>query len=424
MRVQAIRASETLYKRGDRSFAEDYRAMTKDADADVALQALLTANLFRLPDIETLITETMAANQARGIQEIGKQLQQRIANAATTAAAGYSPDQLQQMKEGEGIYRSLCNTCHGDDGRGVVVAGAPASGSAPMMGPPLAGSPRVQGHRDYVIKTLLHGMTGPLAGQTFTQVMLPMGAQTDQWIANIASYVRNSFGNAASFVGPADVARVRAATADRKTMWTYPELEASLPRLLPADPSWKASASHNADRARSGLTLAAWTTAAPQEPGMWFQVELPEPAMITEIHFDSGAPGGRGAGRGAFFGRGGPAGRGRGAQPGAGPGQAGRAGTGRGPAGPGGGRIGGPPPFGSYPIEYRVQVSTDGLTWSTPVAETKGSPATIVATFAPVRAKFVRVTQTGSGDSALPWSVLNFRVYAAGDRTSQQEDRR
>ena len=29
MRVQAIRASETLYKAGDRSFADDYRAMTQ-----------------------------------------------------------------------------------------------------------------------------------------------------------------------------------------------------------------------------------------------------------------------------------------------------------------------------------------------------------------------------------------------------------
>ena len=42
MRIQAIRASETLYKAGDRSFAADYRAMTKDADTDVVVQAMLT----------------------------------------------------------------------------------------------------------------------------------------------------------------------------------------------------------------------------------------------------------------------------------------------------------------------------------------------------------------------------------------------
>ena len=167
-----------------------------------------------------------------------------------------------------------------------------------MMGPALAGSPRVTGHRDYVIKTLLHGMTGPLAGRTYTQVMLPMGSQTDQWIANVGSYIRNEFGNTASFIAPAEVASVRAATAARKAMWTYPELEVTLPRLLPVDPTWKAMASHNTERAPSGLTLAAWTTATPQAPDMWYQVELPQAAMVTEVQFDAGAPGGGGRGRG------------------------------------------------------------------------------------------------------------------------------
>jgi mono/diheme cytochrome c family protein len=403
MRIQAIRASETLYKAGSRGFADDYRAMTKDPDSDVALQALLSANLFKLPNVEALIKETQEANKARGIQEIGRQMLQRIANAANTAAA-FSPAQQEQLKEGETVYKTLCFSCHGEDGRGVAMAGA---GEGAVMAPPLAGSPRVQGHRDYVINTLLHGMTGPIAGQTYSgQVMLPMGTQTDQWIANIASFVRNSFGNTASFVTPADVARARAANSARKTPWTFAELEGSLPRLMPADPSWKAAASHNTERAGSGLTLAAWTTAAPQEPGMWFQVELPQPAMVAEIQFDAGAPGGRGigGGRGGQRGQAPPAGRG-----GAPAGAAGTA-----PAQPPAGRGTPPPVFGSFPLGYRVQVSMDGKSWSAPVAEGKGSPATTIATFRPVQARFIRVTQTDSAENAPPWSVLNFRVYTVG----------
>jgi mono/diheme cytochrome c family protein len=429
MRVQAIRASETLYKAANRSFADDYRALIKDSDPDVALQALLTANLFKLPNLEALITETQASNKSRGIQEIGRQLTQRLANAATAAAMAFSPEQQEQLKEGETVYRNLCQTCHGEDARGVALTGTQGSGAPPMMGPPLAGSPRVQGHRDYVIKTLLHGMTGPLAGQTYTQVMLPMGAQNDVWIANIASYIRNEFGNSAPFISAADVARVRAATANRKTAWTYPELDATLPRLLPADPSWKATASHNNERAGSGLTLGAWTTAAPQEPGMWFQVELPQPAMITEVQFDSGAPGGRGGGRGAGAGRGGgrgavPGARGGAPQAAATPGQtpaaqpaqapATAAGAPAQPAPPAAGRGNAPPVFGSYPLAYRVQVSMDGKSWGTPVAEGPGSPATTVVTFRPVQAKFVRITQTEKAEGAPAWSVLNFRVYAGG----------
>jgi putative membrane-bound dehydrogenase-like protein len=448
MRVQAIRASETLYKASIKGLADDYRAMTKDSDPDVAIQALLTANLFKLPEVESLIKETMESNKARGVQEIGQRVLQRIAAAASTAAAGFSPEQLEQMKEGETVYKSLCATCHGEDARGVAVAGSQDGSMVGMMGPALAGSPRVTGHRDYIIKTLLHGMTGPLAGRTYTQVMLPMGSQTDQWIANVGSYIRNEFGNTASFIAPAEVASVRAATAARKAMWTYPELEVTLPRLLSVDPTWKAMASHNAERAPSGLTLAAWTTATPQAPDMWYQVELPQAAMVTEVQFDAGAPGGGGRGRG-----------GRGALPAGAPGGPGAAGAadGRGAAptpaaaapagapvagpagstapagtaatapaagsaapaaaqrgaGPGGGRGGGPV-FGSFPIAYKVQLSMDGKTWSAPVAQGNGTPATIITTFRPAQAKFVRVTQTGSAENAPAWSVLNFRVYAAG----------
>ncbi len=378
MRVQAIRASETLYKAADRSFADDYRALTKDPDPDVALQALLTANLFKLPGVEALITDAQAATTAKGIQEIGRQMLMRIAKESSATAMGYTPEQQAQLKEGETIYKSLCFTCHGDDGRGAAVAGAAPSGGGgtPMMGPALAGSPRVQGHREYVIKTLLHGMTGPLAGQTFTQVMLPMGAQNDQWVATMASYIRNNFGNSASFVTAGDVARVRAATANRKIMWTFEEVEATLPRLVPADTSWKATASHNAERASNALTLAAWTTGVPQQPGMWLQVELPRAVSITEVQFDSGPPGGRAQGRAPVV-----------AKP------------------------GGPPVFGSFPISYRIQVSTDGTTWSKPVAEGTGSPDTTIATFQPVTATFVRVTQTGRAEGAPAWSVLNLRVY-------------
>jgi mono/diheme cytochrome c family protein len=385
MRVQAVRASETLFKAGTRSLAEDYIALARDPDPDVALQALLTANLLDLPNVEALIRETQSANPARGIAEIGRQVLERRAKAAATMTMALSPEQQRLMQEGETIYRSLCFTCHGEDGRGVTLAGS-AGGGVAMMGPPIAGSPRVQGHRDYVIKTIMHGMTGPMAGQVFTQVMLPMGTQTDEWIAAISSYVRMGFGNAASPVTPADVARVRSATAGRSAMWTFDELEASMPRLLPADPSWRATASHNPERAGNGLTLGAWTTGVAQQPGMWFQVELPHPAMLTEIQFDSGPPGGRGA-------------RGFGA----------RGGAGRGGA-PGRGRAG-VPVFGSYPLGYRVQVSSDGTSWSEPVAEGTGGPATTVVSFPPVQARFVRVTQTGQADDAPPWSVLNFRVF-------------
>ena len=300
IRIQAIRVSESLYKAGDRSFATGLCGARADADVNVVLQAMLTVNYFKLANAADIIRGAMAANKARGVQEIGAQMLKPPTAAFTRGGRGGPPpftaDELKVMERGDAIYKEVCFACHGDDGRGAVKEGA---AGAPMA-PSLANSPRVQGHRDYVIKTLLHGMDGPIDGRAYAGgVMAPMGTNRDEWIAAIASYVRNSFGNVGSFVSPADVARVRAATANRKTFWKVDELVASLPVPLDVLPTWKASASHNSATAAGAFNFASWTTGTPQQAGMWFQIELPQPATITELQFASGGGGfGGGGGRG------------------------------------------------------------------------------------------------------------------------------
>ncbi len=99
-------------------------------------------------------------------------------------------------------------------------------------------------------------------------------------------------------MSPADVARVRAASSGRNTSWTVEEIEARLPKALVVNDQWKFTASHNTAAARNALSLAPWTTGAPQQPGMWLQIELPQAAMVTEIQFDSESSSGRGGGAG------------------------------------------------------------------------------------------------------------------------------
>ena len=408
IRVQAIRASETLYKAGDRSFAADYAAAAKDRDADVAIQGMLTSKLFNLADLKAIVEASQAANSARGVQEIGKQILNPALAAAGRGGGGgrggpppFTAGESAVIERGDKVYKELCFTCHGPDGRGAPQDGGPAG---TIMAPSLVGSPRVLGHTDYVIKTLLHGMTGPLDGKTYPAgVMMPLGANNDQWIASIASYVRNSFGNRAPFVTEAEVAAIRASTSARKAMWTPEELEGSVPRLLLAQPSWKVTASHNVEAAPGALTFTTWNTNAPQQPGMWFQVELPDAVRLAEIQFES--PGGRGAG-----------GRGRANAPAAAP-------AGAAPA------AGAPPaaappqvfeqPPAAYPRGHKVEVSMDGKAW-TPVAEGPGLTArgpgqTTVIKFAPVRAKFVRITQTAAVENAPNWSIQRLRLFEVPD---------
>jgi hypothetical protein len=120
-------------------------------------------------------------------------------------------------------------------------------------------------------------------------------------------------------------------------------------------------------------------------------VELAAPTPLTEIQFSSTAAGGRGGGPG----RGQAAGPGRGA--------AAAADAEAAPAAP---------PVLGFPRGYKVEVSMDGSTWSSPVAQGRGTGATTVITFAPVQAKFVRLTETENVDAV--WSIQNLRLYRPG----------
>jgi hypothetical protein len=252
------------------------------------------------------------------------------------------------------------------------------------MAPPLSGSPRVVGHRDYVIRALLHGVTGPIDGERYTEVMIPMGQNPDDWVAAIGSYVRNDFGNLGDLITPADVARVRAASTGRSTQWTAAENEASVPRQLVVDQSWKVTASHNTAAASNALSINPWTSGESQRAGMWIQIEVPKAAWLTEVQFSSTAPpeGPVVAGAPTRTSVGGA----RGAAP-------------------------GPPPAIGFPIGYQVQVSMDGTTWSAPVAQGAGSGSSTTITFKPVQAKFVKITQTGSTANAPAWTIQRLRLF-------------
>jgi mono/diheme cytochrome c family protein len=393
LRLQALRASETLYKKGDRSLEADYHRLLEDTDADVALQAMLTLSVVKAPGALDAFRRAMARHEARGLQAIGRTLVSR----ATTASAGggrggpgATAEQRAQMERGRTAYLETCLPCHGDDGRGTVLEGAPPG---TRRAPPIEGSPRVTGHRDHVLRVLLHGLSGPLDDRSYTEVMIPMGAQTDGWIADVASYIRNAFGHAAPFVTPGDVAAVRRATANRTTPWTEAELRAIVPRALEATPAWRPSASHNdAQAARAigtSMQSGPWSTGDPQQSGMWFQIELPAAATLVEVQMDTATIGGGRGGRGGRGGGGRAAGavRGRGGAP-------------------------APLPDAGFPRRYRIDVSDDGADWRA-VAGGAGQALTTTATFAPVRARFVRVTQTSAAENLPAWIVQRLRLYEA-----------
>ena len=105
-----------------------------------------------------------------------------------------------QMVSGKKLYNQWCMACHQADGSGV-----------PGLNPPLTKTDWVNGDKSRLIKLVLSGMneTIVVAGEEYSNPMPAQNHLKDNEIADILTYVRNSFGNKASAVSAADVKTLR-----------------------------------------------------------------------------------------------------------------------------------------------------------------------------------------------------------------------
>ena len=292
LRAQGLRAGETLVRAGDKNLIAEFRKLASDKDASVVLQLLMTAKLLGSNDVKAwadsskFIQQTLMASPSKGVKELGAVV---LTGNDSVGGKDYSKEENAQLVRGQAIYRELCFACHGYDGRGM-----PMDGPKPGMtiAPPLANSANVRSHRDAIIRVLLVGMSGPVAGKTYDAQMVPMPMNDDAWIAAVGSYVRNNFGNRGALITAADVARVRKEVAEVKQPWTNETLLASLPKIMTPVAAWKVTASDQLELAQMGCDgdlKTRWETKANQKKGMWYQVELPAAKTIAGLRLDDSA---------------------------------------------------------------------------------------------------------------------------------------
>jgi mono/diheme cytochrome c family protein len=107
------------------------------------------------------------------------------------------------LERGKKVYSEQCLSCHQADGGGVQ-----------NMNPPLIKTKWILGDKTKLIQVVLKGMKGEteINGDSYHNVMAPHRDLTDEQIADVLTYVRNSFGNKASAVTPAQVKSVRGIT--------------------------------------------------------------------------------------------------------------------------------------------------------------------------------------------------------------------
>lgn len=104
------------------------------------------------------------------------------------------------FSRGKLLYAAYCLACHQADGSGV-----------PNLNPPLIATTWVSGSKATLIEMILKGSKGKVEidGETFHNTMPAQAHLTDREIADVLTYIRNSFGNKASAVTPAEVKNVR-----------------------------------------------------------------------------------------------------------------------------------------------------------------------------------------------------------------------
>ncbi len=136
----------------------------------------------------------------RNNKESSETAVEKATNASTKIDSVRTPE---YMSAGKQVYVQNCLVCHQATGSGV-------SG----LNPPLKNTLYVTGDTDQLLAILINGSNEGLVvnGSTYSNAMPAFGMLSDAEIAHVASYIRNSFGNAAAPVTSEEVSAFRSKT--------------------------------------------------------------------------------------------------------------------------------------------------------------------------------------------------------------------
>lgn len=359
VRTNAVRVAEPELAKGTASIV---KALTTSKlvinDPEMMLQTINSLNFSGATDpalisLRDRLLENSGDNPV--VAHLQKAQKDVLADRARAREQTKRNKQLAKaMSHGKTIYQQLCFSCHGADGKGAPMPGNPGQKLAPSF----LNNPRLSERDDSAVLTLLHGLTGDLDGKKYEGLMVSMATNDDQWIADITTYIRNSFGNKGNLTTKEHVANLRKKYSARKTPWTQQEIEQLFPPLLTNHKSWKLTASHGASHLKGcvdGNLASRYTTDTPQTPGMWVQIELPKTAEVSQITLDSGNS------------------------------------------------------TRDYPRGFKVEASLDGKNWSKPLAQGDGTSPITKIPFSTTKARYLRITQTKRA-RGLYWSIHDLKI--------------
>jgi mono/diheme cytochrome c family protein len=222
VRKTAVWISEDFMKNDDGQLLGRLEALKDDTSGDVRYQLALSLR-YNGSDKAKSIVNYLVNSPANKIAAISQRKYSDVVAAreaiATKERMMREADRL-LVSNGAVIFKSLCASCHGEDGKGIN------NGGKVPPAPPLANNKDVNGDPDKLIRILLYGLSGPVDGKVYANTMPALNGNDDNYIASAISYIRSDFGNKAHTVTAEQVKKIRDANAGRIKSWTMDELDA------------------------------------------------------------------------------------------------------------------------------------------------------------------------------------------------------
>jgi mono/diheme cytochrome c family protein len=194
-----------------------YQAFPKDgyvADAVIS----------NVKDHEAVLLEEVKAWNADTNLVIRRHLQKVLSDVGNRRKASQGDALAKEFPRGNLIFKTVCQTCHGADGEGIR-----------SLAPPLNHSDLVTGKKERLIAIVLYGLTGPVTvnGKTYAPPEIngdmPGIGSNDEFsdgdIAQLMSFIRNSWGNKADKVTEKDILTVREKNKGRQKSFTMEDLK-------------------------------------------------------------------------------------------------------------------------------------------------------------------------------------------------------
>lgn len=230
VRKTAVWISQRYFEKKDEQMIVQAGMLKNDPDYDVRTQLLLSLYNSKSDKAQAIVKEIVDGNSGNEMLTAAKRALDKNESVRTFGSRLGNLDAADRnlILAGTAIFKSLCATCHGPDGKGMAIGGTD------MAAPPLVGSKRLgYSEKRTAIRILLKGLKGPLDGKTYSSVMPSMEANSDEWIASVVSYIRYEFGDntrrrrgSSPAISPDDVKSIRLEQRGRKKAWTLAELNA------------------------------------------------------------------------------------------------------------------------------------------------------------------------------------------------------